>query len=851
MQLLLMNIFKNTFQRLQHPLAGYSALLVFLAIIALVSGIISVPIHRTIDPSMIVRERGVLSIVPIGVPPKTPLGQSIHFQLFENGNPLGPADSNHDDIRAKGKGRYSHWSENLYFSSYDNSDPRTNGRSYTISVEKPVSALLFLVVCFATILLNFNRLNSLISFLQRVHPAYPAIAIGLTTAVFRIWVWYSNPELSYEGHIVLGIPFSDGRGWDSLARDFGQGTFYGGGVWDARRPFNYIFFGSIYALTGANPMVTIFVKLIFAIISAVLIWDTFRRLVPAYLAVTGALCHTFLMADALESLTTTSESLGYFLSNLCIWLFVLATENIAKQAAGNDSAAPNKTSLSWIGLSGICLALANLARTLNLAAVAVLPAVLIFIIARNWKSIFLPKSIVLKHVVMFGLCFAITLAPWLIRQELKYGISSISDNSGEMLYAATHPDYVTWSSRVSKLFVGPSDLGKRFKFFTEGYKENLHKYPGFYLKNAWNFCWRSTRELQVPIWAICLITGLSLTTGSKRSRLLQFTTFLLSVGALAVSFAKFGNELPHQTTWLWLAAVALAVLIRDQILLIFGMILPSVVALGLCAFGGARVTYSLQVSSTILGLWLIHVILSRPSLIDINWRAKNTNFAREWGPRSRRIITGLFLSAVTVLAVGCSVAILRNSPPRIQVPTLTTAQTQQFIDRALTDPRCQIYKKLAPLLQVRSGRLRPYYSAHLKPHQSVQHWAEFFWSRPYERTLFELEPGTPEVYLMLPGDARVLNTNQKLVTVGIPLMLPSLVSFEIIDLFVVDDADNINSDIHCSDPTTRLAHFKKIKRLLNLPENIKSKNILAEKIAIMPRPRNEEVSVKPDVVQNK
>lgn len=52
------------------------------------------------------------------------------LELFEDGRPLGPAHSYHDAIRASGKGAFSHWRGTLYFSSSDNTDPRTNGRSY-------------------------------------------------------------------------------------------------------------------------------------------------------------------------------------------------------------------------------------------------------------------------------------------------------------------------------------------------------------------------------------------------------------------------------------------------------------------------------------------------------------------------------------------------------------------------------------------------------------------------------------------------------------------------------------------------------------------------------------------------
>lgn len=54
--------------------------------------------------------------------------------VLENGQPLpGPGNVLHEDIRVKGQGRYSFWHEHVYFSSSDNTDPRTNGRLYEVS----------------------------------------------------------------------------------------------------------------------------------------------------------------------------------------------------------------------------------------------------------------------------------------------------------------------------------------------------------------------------------------------------------------------------------------------------------------------------------------------------------------------------------------------------------------------------------------------------------------------------------------------------------------------------------------------------------------------------------------------
>lgn len=62
------------------------------------------------------------------------ISQTSLLQLFEDQRPLGPAHALHDSIRTMGGGAYSHWKELLYFSTSDNSDPNTNGRTYWTKV---------------------------------------------------------------------------------------------------------------------------------------------------------------------------------------------------------------------------------------------------------------------------------------------------------------------------------------------------------------------------------------------------------------------------------------------------------------------------------------------------------------------------------------------------------------------------------------------------------------------------------------------------------------------------------------------------------------------------------------------
>lgn len=50
--------------------------------------------------------------------------------VLEDGKPLEFPHKAYTEIAALGRGRYNHWGAGLYFSSTDNTDPRTNGRRY-------------------------------------------------------------------------------------------------------------------------------------------------------------------------------------------------------------------------------------------------------------------------------------------------------------------------------------------------------------------------------------------------------------------------------------------------------------------------------------------------------------------------------------------------------------------------------------------------------------------------------------------------------------------------------------------------------------------------------------------------
>lgn len=89
----------------------------------------------TIPKDAIVSELGNCYIAQLGLEPGW-----VRFELREDDRRIGPGGCLHDEVRSAGGGRYSVWNADLYFSTSDNSDPRTNGRAYGLRRSKKPAA---------------------------------------------------------------------------------------------------------------------------------------------------------------------------------------------------------------------------------------------------------------------------------------------------------------------------------------------------------------------------------------------------------------------------------------------------------------------------------------------------------------------------------------------------------------------------------------------------------------------------------------------------------------------------------------------------------------------------------------
>jgi 2-polyprenyl-3-methyl-5-hydroxy-6-metoxy-1,4-benzoquinol methylase len=97
-------------------------------------------IEMPLDPAMMRHEAGLCWQVdlPADIAQGDGAGNPARstLLLFENGQPLGPAHADHNRIRVRGGGIYSHWGRRLYFSTSDNADPTQPERRLSLRASR-------------------------------------------------------------------------------------------------------------------------------------------------------------------------------------------------------------------------------------------------------------------------------------------------------------------------------------------------------------------------------------------------------------------------------------------------------------------------------------------------------------------------------------------------------------------------------------------------------------------------------------------------------------------------------------------------------------------------------------------
>jgi hypothetical protein len=152
-------------------------------------------------------------------------------EVLENGQPLkGMSTYKHEEISRLGRGRYSFWQGNVYFSSSDNTDPRSNGRKYEIRNQITVSNTVLItaslicifILIFSLIISLFRRLSALT---KRIITIIQVIILLTTISiVFTSYLFYKSrlfpekPEILWNTERLIGIQAETGKAYIILRK---------------------------------------------------------------------------------------------------------------------------------------------------------------------------------------------------------------------------------------------------------------------------------------------------------------------------------------------------------------------------------------------------------------------------------------------------------------------------------------------------------------------------------------------------------------------------------------------------------------------------------------------------------
>lgn len=108
--------------------------------------------------------------------------------VLEDGAPLRTPHAPHVDIRTQGHGRYSHWNNDVYFSSSDGTDPRLNGHRYSVIAPLSPASSLVILTATADLLLVwlFRRRLKQVAVAKLIHVIYAVAALLTAFAIAAV-----------------------------------------------------------------------------------------------------------------------------------------------------------------------------------------------------------------------------------------------------------------------------------------------------------------------------------------------------------------------------------------------------------------------------------------------------------------------------------------------------------------------------------------------------------------------------------------------------------------------------------------------------------------------------------------
>jgi hypothetical protein len=727
---------------------GLASALALLVVALLGTSALRLPRSEKLEPTSIAPEDGLAFTAP--APSAWPDGATNEstVEVLEDGIPLTAPHTYPPEIRQQGHGRFAHGRRSVLFSSSDGSDPRTNGRAYTLRYDWfpgwPLAPLLVI----AALLLNARRAGRLAALLENAPPARVGAAIFLAALAYRLELVLLEPGLTFGGHIIKGAPFSDASNWYKAARAFSRGDWsaHVWSSWGARRPFYYMLLGSFFALTGPSVLVAQVLNVALSAVTPVAIFDATRRLAPRPVALVGAIVQAFLLYDARTDLAVMTEPLGNFLAALAVWGFVVGAE-LSREPG-------QKAWLAFVG-GGLALGLSNLARPLTLGAAFGMPLALGLLASVSWRRFFAGS-------VTFGLGVGLAVGPWMLRQRIVHGIWTISHNTAEIWYAATSPEWGTWRPAVDELAPSNLALRERVAFYMEAASRNIHEHPLWFARHVAEQFGLASRVTQPSSWVLVFACGWAavraLGSASPR-RAPTVLAALLGIGLVSI---------PDPPLWpVVLLALAAAVLARRPIAVLAGFVATTFLSLAMLAMScDRRITHAIEWATASLGAWVVLEALAFLETRSLTPR-RDLGDRGSWGKAARALgILGALFTALALVGLG-RVAIAHPPSENLVLPV------EPWRELALVDSNARA--ALTPVLEkvvARRARVAPGCAIRFEAGERIAHWSILFAPRPYPFTVFEPDRDLPETYVFVPGRLPAEAESGDVVLLGVRKVYP-------------------------------------------------------------------------------
>jgi 4-amino-4-deoxy-L-arabinose transferase-like glycosyltransferase len=235
----------------------------------------------------------------------------------------------------------------------------------------------------------------------------------IATAVRWLFILY-NPRV--DGFLIYqGQPLSDGCTYILKALSIAQGHGIPPVQQPAIRPFYSMTLACLYTWFGFARWAVGVLNLVIGAFTAALIYLCGARALNRFCGVGAALFFAIDPSQLLQVPQAGTEPLGLLFFVASVYAALVAFET--------------GRTVSYF-LCGLFIGLSNITRTLTIFTLPFFLGLIVLLVGarRAWRA-------ALIYALAMGLGAAVVISPWIWRQERTYGISSISDNIGEALYA--------------------------------------------------------------------------------------------------------------------------------------------------------------------------------------------------------------------------------------------------------------------------------------------------------------------------------------------------------------------------------------------------------------------------------